>query len=114
MFFFVATCSAEIAQKINKDSYALVFGINTFIALVFQTILTLVATDQSGFALNERNQYAVYGYCYFGISVLFCLFGVWTVYDKQDLEESDQFGPKDDFIQMDEVIKTEGSTLLKK
>lgn len=36
---------SEIAKHIHSESYALVFGINTFIALLAQTILTVVVID---------------------------------------------------------------------
>lgn len=51
-----------MAEKISEDSYALVFGINTFVAVLVQTALTLTVSDQNGlWALNERNQFFVYG-----------------------------------------------------
>ena len=48
--------SYEVASKINPDSYGLVFGVNTFMALFFQTILTLIVADDAGLALPPRTQ----------------------------------------------------------
>ena len=48
--------SYEVASKINPDSYGLVFGVNTFMALLFQTILTLIVADDAGLALPPRTQ----------------------------------------------------------
>ena len=38
------------------ESYGLVFGVNSFIALVFRTILTLVMSDKRGLGLPVRAQ----------------------------------------------------------
>ncbi|XP_027622243.1 thiamine transporter 2 isoform X2 [Tupaia chinensis] len=41
----------QIAVNLSVERYALVFGVNTFIALVIQTILTIVIVDQGGLNL---------------------------------------------------------------
>lgn len=38
------------------ERYALVFGVNTFIALALQTLLTLVVVDSSGLGLEITTQ----------------------------------------------------------
>jgi len=43
-----------VAKYIRQDSYALVFGVNFFLALVLQTILTFVVIEQLEF--NARDQ----------------------------------------------------------
>lgn len=48
--------SSEVAKNIPPDSYALVFGVNTFLSLVLQTCLTLVVTSSAGLALDIRTQ----------------------------------------------------------
>ena len=45
-----------MAKAIPRDSYGLVFGINTFMALALQTILTTVVASKAGFALSPRPQ----------------------------------------------------------
>ena len=45
-----------MASRIQPDSYGVVFGVNTFMALFFQTILTLVVADDAGLALPPRTQ----------------------------------------------------------
>ena len=52
----ITVASFEIASKINQNSYGLVFGFNTFLALGFQTILTSVVADSIGLALPPRSQ----------------------------------------------------------
>ncbi|KAI4588201.1 hypothetical protein MJG53_002609 [Ovis ammon polii x Ovis aries] len=41
----------QIAVNLSVERYALVFGINTFIALVIQTIITVIVVDQGGLGL---------------------------------------------------------------
>jgi hypothetical protein len=48
--------SAEIAKHLNENSYGLIFGVNTFIALVLQSILTVIVVDERGLALDTRTQ----------------------------------------------------------
>ncbi|XP_050499312.1 thiamine transporter 2-like [Diabrotica virgifera virgifera] len=75
-FMITVTCS-EIAKCIEDDSYGLVFGVNTFIAVVFQTILTaVVVTEGVGFALKPRDQYFVYGCVHIVIAALFICIGL--------------------------------------
>jgi hypothetical protein len=48
--------SSEVAKGLKQESYGLVFGINTFLALFFQTILTLIVADSAGLALEPSDQ----------------------------------------------------------
>jgi thiamine transporter 2/3 len=58
-------------MRISPDSYGLIFGINRFMALVFQTLLTLLITDKGGLALGERSQFIAYGSYHTGLGVFF-------------------------------------------
>ncbi|ERL94559.1 hypothetical protein D910_11836, partial [Dendroctonus ponderosae] len=59
--FVITIASSEIAKHIEADSYGLIFGINTFGALAFQAILTMVVvTSGIGFGLPARSQFVVY------------------------------------------------------
>ena len=49
-------CSAQLAYNVDHDSYALIFGFNTFIALLLQTFLTLAVSDEHGLNLDIRTQ----------------------------------------------------------
>ena len=53
--------SFQVAKAIPQDSYGLVFGINTFMALALQTVLTIVVTTNAGFALTPRPQVSAEG-----------------------------------------------------
>lgn len=41
----------QIAVNLSVERYALVFGINTFVALVIQTLITIIFVDQRGLNL---------------------------------------------------------------
>lgn len=56
MTVFTLIFSSEVAKGLKQESYGLVFGINTFLALLFQTILTLIVADEVGLALNQHDQ----------------------------------------------------------
>lgn len=76
--FMITIVSAEIAKNILEDSYGLVFGLNTILALVLQTILILVFISESGFNLgtNPRGQFLVYGGYFMVIALIFLVMGI--------------------------------------
>lgn len=75
--FVITIASSEIAKYIDEDSYGLIFGINTFAALVFQTILTvIVVTSGIGFALEPRSQFFVYGLFHVILGAIYFIIGL--------------------------------------
>lgn len=48
--------SFQIAANLSVQRYALVFGVNTFGALLLQTLLTLVVVDSAGLGLDINTQ----------------------------------------------------------
>ncbi len=48
--------STQVAMSVDHESYALIFGFNYFMALVLQTILTLIVADEHGLNLDIRTQ----------------------------------------------------------
>ncbi|XP_066143387.1 thiamine transporter 1-like [Euwallacea fornicatus] len=73
----ITVASSEIAKLIKEDSYGLIFGLNTFIALLFQTVMTLVVvTERVGFALPPRNQYFVYGVFHLILGCIYIIIGL--------------------------------------
>ena len=56
MMVMMSVPSFEIARHISPSSYGLVFGLNTFLALSFQTVLTTIVADSAGLALEPRQQ----------------------------------------------------------
>lgn len=76
----IAAASANIASHLNRASYGLVLGWNTFIALLLQTILTFAVADEHGFSLDIRTQFIVYA-CYFGgVTLLFTLIVAYRIF----------------------------------
>ncbi|KAK6054025.1 hypothetical protein COOONC_08468 [Cooperia oncophora] len=60
-------------KGLETASYGLVFGMNTFIALVLQSLLTLVVVSSVGFALAIRPQFLVYSGYHFVVASLFVI-----------------------------------------
>lgn len=65
-----------MARYLEEDSFGLVFGINTTLALIFQTILTLVVISESGFALSTQGQFTVYAFYFIAVGILYFAFFV--------------------------------------
>lgn len=75
LYFFVITmANATVAQNISEDSFGLIFGINTLIALIVQSILTFVVVDDIvNLQLNIRQQYLVYGGYFVALAIFYCI-----------------------------------------
>ncbi|KAH8358648.1 hypothetical protein KR093_001516 [Drosophila rubida] len=69
--FTITVASAEVARNLQEDSFGLVFGINTLLALVFQSLLTIIVVSETGFALNPVGQYTVYAFYFIAVSVIY-------------------------------------------
>ncbi|XP_066150582.1 thiamine transporter 2-like [Euwallacea fornicatus] len=77
--FMITIASSEIATFIEEDSYGLIFGINTFAALSFQTILmVVVVTGDIGFGLQPRGQFLVYGGYHLVLGLIFLIIAVYN------------------------------------
>lgn len=50
----------QIAVNLSVERYALVFGINTFIALVIQTIITVIVVDRRAGAASQHSVFSVW------------------------------------------------------
>ena len=72
--FTITIASAEVAKHLEEDSYGLVFGINTLIALILQSVLTIVVVSDGGFALTIINQYTVYAFYFIFVGLLYLLY----------------------------------------
>ncbi|XP_075211891.1 thiamine transporter 1-like isoform X2 [Lycorma delicatula] len=71
--------NSEVARHIKSDSYALIFGVNTFISLVLQTSLTYTVAADGGLKFNIREQFVVYGSYFCCLGILFlckCVFSI--------------------------------------
>lgn len=55
----------------EDDSFGLVFGINTLVALILQTILTVAVVSEEGLSLTVFEQYTVYAVYFFVLSGIY-------------------------------------------
>ncbi|VDO94207.1 unnamed protein product [Heligmosomoides polygyrus] len=65
----ITITQSNLAEGLEMASYGLVFGINTFIALVMQSILTLVVN--SALKLSIKPQFVVYSGFHFAVAAIF-------------------------------------------
>lgn len=74
--FMITIASATVAKKLQDDSFALIFGINTLVAVVLQSIMTVIVISESGFSLSARGQFVVFGGYFLVLSVVYALAGL--------------------------------------
>nr|NP_001079469.1 solute carrier family 19 member 3 L homeolog [Xenopus laevis]AAH43746.1 MGC52872 protein [Xenopus laevis] len=67
----ITIATYQVAVNLSMERYALLFGFNTFVALVLQTILTLIVVDPRGLALDIVTQFIVYGSYFIVIAGIF-------------------------------------------
>lgn len=72
--YMITIASATVAQHLADDSFALIFGINTMVALIFQTILTVVVIQ--ALELDQRGQFLVYGFYFVALSIIYLITSV--------------------------------------
>ncbi|KFP96375.1 Thiamine transporter 2, partial [Leptosomus discolor] len=63
----ITIATYQIAVSLSMERYALMFGFNNFIALVIQTVLTVVVVDSRGLGLDIVTQFLIYG-SYFAVT----------------------------------------------
>ncbi|NWV94077.1 S19A3 protein, partial [Machaerirhynchus nigripectus] len=69
----------QIAVNLSMERYALVFGFNNFVALVIQTILTIVVVDSRGLGLDISTQFLIYGSYFTVIAGIFLIRSMYTI-----------------------------------
>uniref|UniRef100_A0A674C6S7 Solute carrier family 19 member 3b n=1 Tax=Salmo trutta TaxID=8032 RepID=A0A674C6S7_SALTR len=89
----------QIASNLSMACYALTFGVNTFVALLLQTILTAIVVDETALGLDIITQFIIYGSYYAAISVLFLIRGMYTACahhcrPKQAMDQEQKEEPK--------------------
>ncbi|KAL7306080.1 hypothetical protein TKK_0001536 [Trichogramma kaykai] len=75
----ITVASFEVAKHLSEDSYGLIFGTNTFFALLLQSILTLIVVEKKGLALDIKSQYLVYGGYYIVLGIVFMIMNFFTI-----------------------------------
>ncbi|XP_078677929.1 thiamine transporter 2-like [Branchiostoma floridae x Branchiostoma belcheri] len=69
----ITIATFEVAKSLDKALYALLFGVNTFVALALQTLLTAVVVDRRVLATPVQAQYTVYGSYFCAIAAAYLL-----------------------------------------
>nr|XP_009674062.1 PREDICTED: thiamine transporter 2-like [Struthio camelus australis] len=69
----ITIATFQIAVNLSMERYALMFGFNNFLALVIQTILTVVVVDLKGLGLDIVIQFLIYGSYFAVIAGIFLL-----------------------------------------
>ncbi|GAB6021309.1 hypothetical protein CHUAL_003924 [Chamberlinius hualienensis] len=57
----ITIATFQVAKNLREDSYGLIFGCNQFLALLLQTVLTVIVVDESGLNEGPRVQFIIYG-----------------------------------------------------
>uniref|UniRef100_A0A182WCD3 Uncharacterized protein n=1 Tax=Anopheles minimus TaxID=112268 RepID=A0A182WCD3_9DIPT len=71
--FMVTMASAIVAKYLEEDSFGLIFGINTFVAIGVQALLTLATISERGLMLDPRDQFKVYGGYFLVLSIIYLI-----------------------------------------
>ncbi|XP_023712947.1 folate transporter 1 [Cryptotermes secundus] len=98
----ITVANAEVAKNIGEDSYGLIFGVNTFMALALQSVLTLIVVSDTGMALEIHLQFLVYGGYFLVLGVVFGCIAVYTLCSK-DMHKQKLWLPK-------EIVTSESQT----
>ncbi|XP_010791181.1 thiamine transporter 1 isoform X1 [Notothenia coriiceps] len=92
----ITMATYQIAASLSMQRYALVFGVNTFMALLLQSLLTVVVVDSAGLGLDVFTQFLIYG-CYFAvISLVFLLAGVCKLASRRRCRQGGADSPETD------------------
>ncbi|XP_023282679.1 thiamine transporter 1 [Seriola lalandi dorsalis] len=83
----ITVATYQIAASLNMQRYALVFGVNTFLALLLQSLLTVVVVDSAGLGLDVFTQFLIYGSYFVVISMVFLAAGLWKLASRRRSEQ---------------------------
>uniref|UniRef100_A0A8D0BIF0 Thiamine transporter 1 n=1 Tax=Salvator merianae TaxID=96440 RepID=A0A8D0BIF0_SALMN len=75
----ITIATFQIATNLSVERYALVFGVNTFIALALQTLLTLIVVDSKGLGLDIFTQFMIYAGYFAATSMVFLISGTCSI-----------------------------------
>ncbi|XP_010862328.2 thiamine transporter 1 [Esox lucius] len=75
----ITIATYQIASNLSMQRYALVFGVNTFTALLLQTVLTIVVVDTAGLGLDIFPQFFIYAGYFAVIAVVFLMAGLYKL-----------------------------------
>uniref|UniRef100_A0A8C2ZZ40 Solute carrier family 19 member 3b n=1 Tax=Cyclopterus lumpus TaxID=8103 RepID=A0A8C2ZZ40_CYCLU len=72
-------CTFQIAKMLNRERYALVLGMNSFVGTILQSVLTGIVISSKSLQLTIILQFVVYASYFAAMSLLFTARGVYTV-----------------------------------
>nr|XP_006119949.1 thiamine transporter 2 isoform X2 [Pelodiscus sinensis]XP_014427418.1 thiamine transporter 2 isoform X2 [Pelodiscus sinensis]XP_025038782.1 thiamine transporter 2 isoform X2 [Pelodiscus sinensis] len=87
----ITIATFQIAVNLSMERYALMFGLNNFVALVIQTILTVVIVDSGGLGLKVDIQFLIYGGYFAIIAGIFFIRSIYTIASIQCKKETQNF-----------------------
>ncbi|XP_051752073.1 thiamine transporter 1 isoform X3 [Ctenopharyngodon idella] len=79
----ITIATYQIAANLSMKRYALVFGVNTFIALFLQTLLTLIVVDSVGLGLDIFLQFFIYASYFAVVAVIFFIAGLYKLFRRR-------------------------------
>lgn len=71
--FTITISSAEVAKRLAPDTFGLIFGINTLVALIMQSCLTFIVVSKTFMNLDVITQFVIYAGFYFIFALLYFL-----------------------------------------
>ncbi|XP_058635616.1 thiamine transporter 1 isoform X2 [Onychostoma macrolepis] len=80
----------QIAANLSVKRYALVFGVNTFIALLLQTLLTVIVVDSAGLGLDIFLQFLIYASYFAVIAVIFFIAWLYKLFKRRGPERPNE------------------------
>ncbi|XP_031707843.1 thiamine transporter 1 [Anarrhichthys ocellatus] len=86
----ITVATYQIAASLNMQRYALVFGVNTFMALLLQTLLTVAVVDSAGLGLDVFTQFLIYGGYFAVISLVFLLAALYKLASRRCSKQEEE------------------------
>lgn len=81
--FTITISSAEVAKRLAPDTFGLIFGINTLVALIMQSIMTVLVVSKRFMVLDVITQFLIYAGFYFVFAILYFLNIVINIINKK-------------------------------
>ncbi|XP_042315364.1 thiamine transporter 2 [Sceloporus undulatus] len=75
----ITIATFQIAISLSMERYALMFGFNNFVALLIQTIVTVIVVDSKGLGLDIETQFLIYGSYFAVIAGIFLCRSIYTI-----------------------------------
>ncbi|XP_060842623.1 thiamine transporter 2-like [Rhopalosiphum padi] len=72
----LTVAESEVAKRLSRDSYGLVFGFNSFIALFLHTLMTYGIVQGHIISVSTIQQFLIYAVYYTSIGAVFLIFSI--------------------------------------